>query len=314
MRLTGVKHEREVTNANIGGLSLLCDEFRFAALSARLSAFRRSSDFQEAAATEDPGARLRLSALEERLLRRDHEFAALRQAQESMAATLGNAVARLSRVEARFAPTPSDPVAPAKGLAPPAQRISPSAKAARPAPPIPQQRDLTPEIDSRIISEFPEIFAEFRGKRFALLWRGGRDGFGAPEFHSRCDGHANTLTLIEDTKGNIFGGFTPLKWESPKERKLKSDHSRRSFLFTLRNPHNVPARKFAVKEKAICCCASWGPDFRDISVAWNANANINSGTALGASYTNDTRMDGKSFFTGSIFFQVKEIEVFEIAV
>jgi hypothetical protein len=40
--------------------------------------------------------------------------------------------------------------------------------------------------------DFPALFAEFRGKRFALLWRGSRDGFGAPDFDGRCDGHAPT--------------------------------------------------------------------------------------------------------------------------
>jgi archaellum component FlaC len=69
-------------------------------------------------------------------------------------------------------------------------------------------------FDSRIISAIPEIFAEFRKNHFSLLWRGSRDGFGASEFHRRCDGHANTLTVILDTKGNIFGGFTPVKWDS----------------------------------------------------------------------------------------------------
>jgi hypothetical protein len=62
-----------------------------------------------------------------------------------------------------------------------------------------------------IVAHFPDIFAEFRGKRLSLLWRGGRDGFGARDFHRRCDGHANTLTLILDTKGNTFGGFTPVE-------------------------------------------------------------------------------------------------------
>jgi hypothetical protein len=56
--------------------------------------------------------------------------------------------------------------------------------------------------------------AQFAGKRFTLLWRGSRKGFGAGDFHSRCDGHPPTLTLIQDTKGNIFGGFTPVEWVS----------------------------------------------------------------------------------------------------
>jgi hypothetical protein len=49
------------------------------------------------------------------------------------------------------------------------------------------------------------------------LWRGSRDGFGSGDFHSRCDGHANTVTLIEtaasehDVGDFVFGGFTPVK-------------------------------------------------------------------------------------------------------
>jgi hypothetical protein len=38
-----------------------------------------------------------------------------------------------------------------------------------------------------------------------------REGFGILEFHRRSAGHANTLTMILDTKGNFFGGFTPVK-------------------------------------------------------------------------------------------------------
>jgi hypothetical protein len=99
-------------------------------------------------------------------------------------------------------------------------------------------------FDSRIISDFPEIFAEFRGKQFSLLWRGRRDGFKAKDFQRRCDGHSNTLTVILDTKGNIFGGFTPLEWELGPF--VNADFSLKSFLFTLKNPHNIPARRFAL--------------------------------------------------------------------
>jgi hypothetical protein len=68
-----------------------------------------------------------------------------------------------------------------------------------------------PPFDSVIISDIPEIFAEFQKKRFSLLWRGSRDGFKAFEFPSRCDGHTSTLTVIMDTKRHIFGGFTPVR-------------------------------------------------------------------------------------------------------
>jgi hypothetical protein len=172
---------------------------------------------------------------------------------------------------------------------------------------------------SLIVADFPALFAEFRGKRFTLLWRGSRDGFGGRDFHGRCDGHANTLTLIEDTEGNIFGGFTPVEWESrtPKEDWSKADPSLKSFLFTLKHPHAFPATKFALKaekkERAIICHSDWCPHFYDISVLSDCNANTKSITYLfGHSYANDTDLDGRTFFTGSEHFKVKEIEVFEI--
>jgi hypothetical protein len=179
-------------------------------------------------------------------------------------------------------------------------------------------------LDSLIVSSFPPLFDEFRGKRFVLLWRGSRDRFGGRKFHKRCDGHANTLTLILDTGGNVFGGFTPVQWESPPglSYKYKCDDSLRSFLFTLKNPHNIPARKFALKaekkQSAIKGGFWWGPIFGDneIAVCSNCNAQIspltNTGTNLGHAYTNDTGLDGNKIFTGSKKFQVREIEVFEI--
>jgi hypothetical protein len=182
-------------------------------------------------------------------------------------------------------------------------------------------------FDSLIVSDFPEIFAEFTGKRFSLLWRGSRDGFSCREFHSRCDGHANSLTVILDTKGNVFGGFTPVEWESSTKKWLgddeplpKADDSLRSFVFTLKNPHNIPARRFALKAeekwRAIYCDSKWGPcfgdDLGDIYVSDNCNAGTRSLTSLGSVYTNETGVDEKTVFTGSSYFRAKEIEVFEI--
>jgi hypothetical protein len=160
------------------------------------------------------------------------------------------------------------------------------------------------------------LFEDFKKKQFTLLWRGSRDGFGASDFHNRCDRHPNTLTVILDTDGNIFGGFTPVEWESGW--KEKGDPSLKSFIFTLKNPHNVPARRFALKaektDQAIRCYSSHGPYFLGgIAVSDNCNANTDSFTKFfGNTYTNDTGLDAKTFFTGSSKFQVKEIEVFEI--
>jgi hypothetical protein len=97
------------------------------------------------------------------------------------------------------------------------------------------------EFDSLIVSSLAPLFDEFCGKRFVLLWRGIRDGFGARDFHGRCDGRANILTLIVDTGGNVFGGFTPLQRESRTSNCCKCDDSLKSFIFMLKNLH-IPSR------------------------------------------------------------------------
>jgi hypothetical protein len=176
-------------------------------------------------------------------------------------------------------------------------------------------------LESLIVRQYPPLFEEFRAKRFNLLWRGSRDGFTAKEFHRRCDGRANTLTLIADIDGNVFGGFTPVKWES-HSGKRKGDDSGRSFLFTLRNPHGVPPRKFALtaerKQSAINCCSARCAVFGgycDIAVHDNCDANRAScthiGTLCNSTYANNTAF--ADFLTGAYNFTVKEIEVFNIA-
>ena len=52
------------------------------------------------------------------------------------------------------------------------------------------------------------------GKKWVLKYRASRDGFRSIDFHSKCDGIANTLTVIKAKTSNIFGGFTEQKWNS----------------------------------------------------------------------------------------------------
>jgi hypothetical protein len=174
-------------------------------------------------------------------------------------------------------------------------------------------------IDSLIVREFPPLFEEFRWKQWTLLWRGSRDGFGPAEFHRRCDGHANTLTLIVDTNGNLFGGFTPVKWQARTSDYSKGDDSSRSFLFTLKNPRGVPPRKFALKiekkQYAIYCHSERGPAFGNgcLFVLNNCNANAYSYTTyFGVEYDSVHGGREADFLTGSKHFTVKEMEVFEI--
>jgi hypothetical protein len=182
-------------------------------------------------------------------------------------------------------------------------------------PLIDRQRFLALSLDSKIISPLPNIFSRLKGKAFRLLYRGSRDGFGGGDFHRCCDQHPNTMTLILSDNGSIFGGFTPLVWSC--RNTYVSDPSRQSFVFTIKNPHNLPPRIFAQKttENAIYDHSGQGPRFGSGHDWWvydKCNASNSSHSNLGVTYTNDTDMDGKNLLTGAYNFSVKEIEVFEV--
>jgi hypothetical protein len=213
----------------------------------------------------------------------------MREEAKADVSDLRSEVGQLKKAEAAQK-QPHSPQAPQAAVSP--QQTRPQA---------PQVPPAAPQLDSLIVSSFPPLFDGFRGKRFVLLWRGSRDGFRARDFHGQCDGHANTLTLILDKKtfgrGNIFGGFTPLEWESrvwngkynDEDNRWKCDDSLKSFLFTLKNPQNTLASKFALKAErkqyAILCDSSQGPAFGGIGISNDCNANTDSGTYLGEAYT-----------------------------
>jgi hypothetical protein len=125
--------------------------------------------------------------------------------------------------------------------------------------------------------------------------------------------------LIETTKGFIFGGFAPVSWDSADHSK--SDDTKKSFLFTLKNPRNSEARKFLISNtsKAIACYLAYGPIFGKgeyddgIRVCDNCNMNTSSSTVFGHSYENDTGIDGNQVFTGEQHFTVKDREVFQFS-
>jgi hypothetical protein len=130
---------------------------------------------------------------------------------------------------------------------------------------------------------------------------------------------------LRNTNGNIFGGFTPTKWElvlwngkrGDESNSWKGDNTGTSFLFTLKNPHDVAPRKFSLRSdrqhRAIECGFDCGPDFHDLGIYDFCTENTRSYTnQFNRSYENDTGLDSETFFTGSRKFQAKEVEVFEI--
>jgi hypothetical protein len=154
--------------------------------------------------------------------------------------------------------------------------------------------------------------------KWSLLYRGTRDGFGSDVFHSKCDGHSNTLTVLKAKQSSyIFGGFTAVSWDGSSGYNPDPN----AFLFSLTNKDNEPLKMKVYPNKhecAIYCHSEYGPSFgggHDISIANNANTTIDSVSYLGYSYKHPQYDEGtneaKSFLAGSYKFQLDEIEVYK---
>jgi hypothetical protein len=306
-------HTPKITSENVADLSKLSEEFGFEILSTHISEFQTSSGFHE---TADVTFGMQIDVLTKQAEFHNRDISEFRSRFSRDLKMWDDLMVQISLLAEDFKQLESEATlrrSRSDISAPTIKLKSTRSSAISTLPSAPNRT-----FNSTIISEFPRIFAEFEGKRFSLLWRGSRDGFSASEFHRRCDGHANTLTVILDTNGNIFGGFTPVEWDSRSSSPWhKVDYSLKSFLFSLKNPQNIQAKRFALKPTerhyAILCSSGWGPHFFDIAVSNKSNLNSNSYSRnFGSSYNNDTGIHGFRFFTGSEDFKVKEIEVFKI--
>jgi hypothetical protein len=172
--------------------------------------------------------------------------------------------------------------------------------------------------NERQISELLKVCEFSSNDKWSLLYRGTRDGFGAKDFHSKCNGHANTLTLLKAKESSyIFGGFTTTDWDS--SNGYISDPN--AFIFSLTNKDNQPIKmKINPNEhhRAIYCHSDNGPTFgsgHDIYIANNANKTWNSYSDLGRTYRHPQYEEGTiealRFLVGSHKFQLDEIEIYQ---
>jgi len=159
----------------------------------------------------------------------------------------------------------------------------------------------------------------FESKYFSLLWRGSRDGFEIPTFHSRCDGKANTLTLIKNTHGYVFGGYTAVPWSSPSSYTDHSDTT--AFLFSLKNPSNNPLKlKVIESDYAVHHHSTYGPVFgrfvkgRDLSFYnFDDSSNCMDFKSYESPDGKNGDEGGKYVVGGSTnYYKTVEIEVFQI--
>ena len=140
--------------------------------------------------------------------------------------------------------------------------------------------------------------------KYTLLFRATKDGFRASNFHSKCDGKSNTVTLVEATNGRRFGGFTDAQWDQTGNYKTGSN----GFIFSLDNNEIYYNKNNSYN---IYGGSDRGPAFgggHDLYISDSCNS---SNCADNSGHSYDTY--GKKYaLAGSNDFLVRDYEVFQL--
>ena len=138
------------------------------------------------------------------------------------------------------------------------------------------------------------------------------NGNSSKDFHNYCDNKGPTLTIIKTTKNSknrIFGGFTPLDFESYGGQKYDNDEQ--TFIFSL---HSKTTHKIINKEReAIYCGKNYGPYFgvKDFYI----ESNMKKGVTYANKSTNflsNNNLDLTGGKGDNESFNVEDLEVFEV--
>jgi hypothetical protein len=141
-------------------------------------------------------------------------------------------------------------------------------------------------------------------KKYNLLFRASENNYRAANFHTKCDGRNNTLTIVETKNGRIFGGFTDASWNQNNSNYSSGSNG---FIFSL---DNYDIYYNSNSSYNIYSHSSYGPYFGsgDFIISDNCYTNTSS-ESMGNSYYNN----GKKYpLTGYYQFAVKDYEVFQL--
>ena len=170
----------------------------------------------------------------------------------------------------------------------------------------PQRFDSQIAKEGKAVQLISDFFkGTYKEPVYTLLYRGSRDGPIASAFHRKCDNKGPTLTIIESTKGQRFGGYTDADWKSDE----KYATSKNSFLFSLDFNEKYPVKsgheQYAIKSlKGEGPCFGGGHDLR-----LSADFKIEESTGyIGFSYEVKNKY-AKDVY-GDTAFYVREIEVY----
>lgn len=141
-----------------------------------------------------------------------------------------------------------------------------------------------------------ERFIHSGPKELTLLYSFTRDDADNTKFHAKCDNRGPTVTVIYNTKGSVYGGYTEKSWTSAAGTFSTDD---KAFLFRLMHDQKDALNKFPIKtpDQAIYCHTNNGPVFGSNDIVTFSGTL----TKSGAEYTmNGSFSIGTSFDMGGI--------------
>ena len=141
--------------------------------------------------------------------------------------------------------------------------------------------------------------------QFELLYKGTKDGDTYDIFHKKCDNQGPTISIIESTDGQIFGGYTSKSWDINNKSDIADPDS---FLFNvnIKKKYGVSNNKGLYKSDG-CICDFGGGNFHELWLQSNYFSKYgNCDNGNGYNFKNYELSGGKSKFN------VKECEVYKV--
>jgi len=146
--------------------------------------------------------------------------------------------------------------------------------------------------------------------KFNMLFNTAKDGDSASTFHYYCDWVSPTVTVVLDTEGRKFGGYSTNAWCQPSAGSVYS-RAPESFLFNLSNNKKFDFINNS-DSNAIYKSNSYGPTFgggHDLYLANSCKSNTNSYCSKNTFNTGETNLLGNKSSTS---FQVSNYEVYQV--
>jgi len=130
-------------------------------------------------------------------------------------------------------------------------------------------------LDMKQQKQLMKIWDPKKSSRWTRVYSGKTDGMNGSSWHAKVDQYTGSLSVMKDTSGNIFGGYTSNSWAGSYGYRTDAQ----GFLFGLKNSRNKPLKLVSTSDSyTLSCNSSNGPTWGSghclhITSQFNTNSN-----------------------------------------